>query len=87
MVRVFPLAIPNQSLPSYSLFQVGIAALSGWDVSHLAVRGCGEASLLCSTALKSSHNQHPCICCACQRLDAAGHITVANTHCLLTPCR
>lgn len=81
------LAIQNQSQPSYSLFQVGTAALSGWDILHLAVRGCGKAviwmtSLLCGTALKSSQNQHPYICSAHQRLDAAGlvarHITVAK---------
>lgn len=81
------LAAQNQSQPSYSLLQVGIAALSGWDIMRLAVRGCGEAiiwmtSLLCGTALKSSQTHHPYICSARQRLDAAGllagHITVAK---------
>lgn len=87
MLLILLWAVRNQSQPSYSLFQVAVAALSSWAILHLAVRGGGEAvvwptSSLCGSALKSSQNQHPCICSARQRLDAAGllagHVAVAK---------
>jgi len=70
---------------------VGVAALSGWDISHLAVRGGGKAviwmaSLLCRTALKSSQSQHPYICSAHQSLDTAGLLSGRITAAKLKIC-
>lgn len=53
------LAVQNRSQPSRNLFQGGAAALSSWDISLLAVRGCGMAvtwvriSWLCCLEIQS----------------------------------
>lgn len=81
---ILPLAIRNRPQPSQSLFQVGTAAPSSWDVLHLAA---ARPSCRCQAcwALKSHPNRRLHICGAHQRLDAASwHGTAAKGY--LDPC-